>query len=110
MKQAGATTEQPDAIKNQIKVATKKLQEKLRAAEKKAETLDLKDAEALKEINRELDKLGNKQTADRKEAMLKINDLAKEIEKRKQDLGGAEKLKKDFDKLKDIEKGPARKT
>src|SRR6185436_5236944 len=36
-----------------------------------------------------------------------INDLAKEIEKRKQDLGGAEKMRKELDKLKDIAKGPA---
>ena len=107
MKQAGATTDQPTEIKKQIKTATKKLQEKLRENQKKAEALDLKDAEALKEIDRQLDKLGNKETADRKEALLKINDLAKEIEKRKQELGGADKLKKEFDKLKNIEKGPA---
>ncbi|HEX5033295.1 MAG TPA: hypothetical protein VFW62_02330, partial [bacterium] len=107
LKQAGATTEQSPEIKRQIKVATQKLQEKLRESQKKAEELDLKDAEALKEINRELDKLGKKANVDRKDAMLKINDLAKEIEKRKQELGGADKLKKDLDKLKDIEKGPA---
>jgi tetratricopeptide (TPR) repeat protein len=107
MKQAGATTDQPAEIKKQIKTATQKLQEKLRENQKKAEALDLKDAEALKEIDRELNKLGNKETADRKEALLKINDLSKEIEKRKQELGGPDKLKKEFDKLKDIEKGPA---
>jgi len=104
---AEATTEQTVAIKNQIKVATQKLQEKLRETEKKAEELGLKDAEALKEINKELDKLANKTTADRKDAMLRINDLAKEIEKRKQELGGADKMKKELDKLKDIQHGPA---
>jgi hypothetical protein len=107
MKQAAATTEQQAVAKKQIKTATKKLQEKIREAQKKAEAMDLKDAEKLMEINRELDKLGSKETADRKEALLKINDLAKEIEKRKQELGGPDKLRKEFDKLKDIEKGPA---
>lgn len=107
MKQAGATTEQPSEIKHQIKTATQKLQEKLRENQKKAEELGLKDIDTLKEVNRELDKLASKDTADRKEALLKINDLAKEIEKKKQELGGADKMKRDLDKLKDIEKGPA---
>jgi hypothetical protein len=105
--EAGATTESAVQIKKQIKTATQKLQDKTRDMQKKAEELGLKDADVLKEINKELDKLANKDTADRKEAMLKINDLAKEIEKRRQELGGADKMKKELDKLKDIEKGPA---
>jgi hypothetical protein len=106
-RQASATNEQPVEIKKQIKLATQKLLEKTREAEKKAAELGLKDAEALKEINKELDKLANKNTADRKEAMLKISDLSKEIEKRRQELGGADKMKKELDKLKNIQNGPA---
>src|SRR5207245_10769172 len=58
-------------------------------------------------IKHERDKLVNDDATDRKDALLKINDLAKEIEKRKQDLGGADKMRKELDKLKDIAKGPA---
>jgi len=104
---AEATSEQAVKVKEQIKVATQKLQEKIRETQKNAEELGLKDADALKEINKELDKLANKNTADRKDAMLKINDLAKEIEKRKQELGGADKMKKELDKLGKIQGGPA---
>jgi hypothetical protein len=107
MEHAEASPEQPEAIKKQIKVATQKLQEKLRESQKKAEELGLKDNDTLKEVTKELDKLAGKETADRKDAMLKLNDLAKEIEKRKQDLGGADKMRKELDKLKDIAKGPA---
>ena len=107
MKQAQATSNPPEEVKKQIKTATIKLQEKLRENQKRNEELGLKDGDLLKEVNRELDKLVNKDTADRKEALIKINDLAKEVEKRKQDLGGAEKVRKDMDKLKDIAKGPA---
>src|SRR5436190_8198051 len=106
-KQAQAGTEQTPEIKKQIKVATQKLQERLRESQKKAEELGLQDTDVLKEVNKELDKLVSKDTADRKDALLKINDLAKEIEKRKQDLGGADKMRKELDKLKDIAKGPA---
>jgi hypothetical protein len=107
IKQAGASSEQPAAIQKQIKTATQKLLEKVRDQQKKAEELGLKDSDVLKEVNKELNKLANKDTADRKDALLKLNDLAKEIEKRKQDLGGADKMRKELDKLKDIAKGPA---
>jgi len=107
MKQAEATSQQPAAIKKQIQTATIKLQEKLRESQQKAEELGLKDADMLKEVNRELDKLANRETADRKDALLKINELAKEVEKRKQELGGADKMKKELNSLKDIAKGPA---
>jgi len=106
-RKAGATSEEQVAIKTQIKTATQKLQEKLRESEKKAAELGLKDAEDLKEMNKELDKLANKSNVDRKEAMLKINDLAQEVERRRQELGGAERMKKQLDKLKDVAKGPA---
>jgi hypothetical protein len=107
LKKAAATPEQPEVIKKQIKVATQKLQEKIRENQKKSEELGLKDTDILQQINRELDKLANKDTADRKDALIKLNDLAKEIEKRKQELGGAEKMRKEFEKLKDVAKGPA---
>jgi len=107
MKKAEATTQKSEETKQQIKTATLKLQEKLRENQKRAEELGLKDGDLLKEVNKELDKMASKETTDRKDAMIKINDLAKEIEKRKQELGGTEKLRKDLDKLKDIAKGPA---
>ncbi len=107
MKQAQASAESTPEIKKQIKTATQKLQERLRETQKKAEEQGLQDSDVLKEINKELDKLVNKDSTDRKDALIKINDLAKEIEKRKQELGGADKMRKELDKLKDIAKGPA---
>jgi uncharacterized protein YunC (DUF1805 family) len=107
MKKAEATNQPTAEAAKQIKTATKMLQEKIRESQKKAEELGLKDNDVLKEVNKELDKLVSKDTADRKDALLKINDLAKEIEKRKQELGGADKMRKELDKLKDIAKGPA---
>ncbi len=107
MKKAEATTQKSEETKKQIKTATLKLQEKLRENQKRAEELGLKDGDLLKEVNKELDKMASKETADRKDAMIKINNLAQEIEKRKQELGGTDKLRKDLDKLKDIAKGPA---
>lgn len=107
MKQAGASPEAPAEIKKQIKVATQKLQERIRDSQKKSAELGLKDADLLQEVNKGLDKLVNQETGDRKNALIKINDLAKEIEKRRQELGGADKMRKELEKLKDLAKGPA---
>jgi hypothetical protein len=107
MKQAGASPEAPAEIKKQIKVATQKLQERIRDSQKKSEELGLKDADLLQQVNKGLDKLANQETGDRKDALIKINDLAKEIEKRRQELGGADKMRKELEKLKDLAKGPA---
>src|SRR5262245_34779106 len=107
MKQAEAKVDTAPEVKKQIKTATMKLQERLKESQKKAEELGLQETDVLKEVNKELDKLAGKDATDRKDALIKINDLAKEIEKRKNDLGGAEKMRKELDKLKDIAKGPA---
>ncbi len=107
VKKAEASAETSPEIKKQIKTATMKLQERIRENQKKAEELGLQDSDALKEVSKELDKLAGKETSDRKDALIKINDLAKDIEKRKNDLGGADKLRKELEKLKDIAKGPA---
>jgi DNA repair exonuclease SbcCD ATPase subunit len=107
VKKAEASAETSPEVKKQIKTATMKLQERIRENQKKAEELGLQDSDALKEVSKELDKLAGKETSDRKDALIKINDLAKDIEKRKNDLGGADKLRKELEKMKDIAKGPA---
>lgn len=107
MKQAEANVTTTPEIKKQIKTATMKLQERIKESQKKAEEMGLQESDVLKEVNKELDKLAGKDATDRKDALIKINDMAKEIEKRKHDLGGAEQMRKELDKLKDIAKGPA---
>jgi len=106
-KQAEAAATQQAEQKKVVKKAAEKLQQKLAEKAKQAEEEGLKDADLLKEMNKELNKLASKEGADRKNALIKINDLQKEVEKRKAELGGADKLRKELDKLGKIEKGPA---
>jgi len=44
---------------------------------------------------------------DRKEALAKLNDLSREVQKRREELGGSEQVQKQFNQLKDITRGPA---
>lgn len=100
----------------QIQKEIKKTQEELKKAvlekKKEAEAKGLKDAEALfRQLQEAVDEqMKSKTPTDQKQAMIKLNDLAKELQNRRDKLGGAEKVKEQMNKLKDIEQGPADKT
>lgn len=44
---------------------------------------------------------------DRRRAMAKLNDLARQLQQRRQELGGAEKIREQLNRLKDVDQGPA---
>jgi hypothetical protein len=93
---------------DQVRKSAEALKKRLERAEKKAEDKGLKDADVLlKELKKGLEELANKDDVDRKNALVKLNDLAKNVEQRRERLGGADRLKQQFDKLKDLERGPA---
>lgn len=94
----------------QVKKSAAELKKKVEERRKDAEQRGLEDADMLlKKLQQGLEQLGDKQQVDRKAAMVKINDLAKELEKRRSELGGADKLKKQLEQLKNMERGPAEK-
>jgi len=106
---ATAAGTQTAEMKQQIKKAAEILKKKLENNQKKKDETDvnLKDAELLKEISKKVENIATKEGIDKKEATIKINDLAKEVEQRKRELGGAKEMQKQLDKLGKIEKGPA---
>jgi hypothetical protein len=98
------------AAKKQIDTAKKSLQIQLAERREEARKEGLKDAQKLlTKLQDELDKLTAKAAGDKQEAMLKLNDLASQLEKRSRELGGAEAIEKQLRQLKDLEKGPAEK-
>ena len=60
-----------------------------------------------KKIEQGTKDLAEKSDLDRKQALVKLNDLAKEMEKRRDKLADDEKLKQQFKQLKDMQQGPA---
>jgi hypothetical protein len=97
--------QQKSVVNKKIVTLQKMLQQQ--QAEKKGDDTNLKDGEFKQELAKKLGELASKENVERKESMMKINDLAQEIEKKKKEFGGAEELKKELGKLKEIEKGPA---
>lgn len=102
---ADATTQQ--AVKRQIEQSGQSLRHKLEEQRKRAQQEGLKDAQNLfRRLEEEAKELAIKQT-DRKLALVKLNDLAQQLQKRQQQLGGPEQVQRQFEQLKDMARGPA---
>ena len=109
-----ATKEEPQAsasaiqVKKQVENSTDQLKKKLAERRKLAEEEGL---EAAKDVFTELEKgvadLRKMKDVDQKKAMVKLNNLAEQLQKRRTSLGDAEKLKEKLNQLKNLKTGPA---
>jgi hypothetical protein len=91
----------------EVKKSAEDLREKLAERRKEAEKAGLKDAtELLKKLEQGTDEL-QKQT-DREKGLVKLNDLARELQERRKQLGGnSETLKREMEQIKGGDQGPA---
>ncbi len=89
-------------MKKAAEVAHKKIAERL----KEARENDLKEVEALSKLEAGLKEL-TKGDEDRRQALVKLNDLNKELAERREQLRGNERLQEQFAQLKNLAKGPA---
>jgi hypothetical protein len=102
---ATATTEdsaQKLEVKKTVEVAQKKIAERL----KEARENDLKEAEALAKLEAGMKEL-SKGDDDKRQALVKMNDLNKELAERREQLRAGERLQEQFQQLKNLAKGPA---
>lgn len=108
---ATANSQTPAELKKALAKQAEMLKVKLnKPAEKKPETEEeLKTDQTLKEVAKKFNELQQKEGLDKKQAQITINEMAKSIEKRQEELGGAREMKKQLDRLGKIEQGPAEK-
>jgi len=93
--------------KERIKKAITELEKKNEQLKKEAAEKGLKELEnVFTELKKEIDKAKGDKAADHKEAMVNLNEMAKELQKKKDALAGNEQFKKQLEDLKDLEKGP----
>jgi len=96
------------AARQQVKKASEVLNRQ--SVERNKELRDKNISPEAKELFTKLEE-GSKQLIkgddDKRQAMVKINDLTKEMEKRQQELQKDEKLKEQLEQLKNLTKGPA---
>ena len=93
----------------QVKRSTQELQKRVMERREQAKALGLKDAEGLFKKIEEGTKDLTRSDLDRRKALMKLNDLTKELEKRREQLAGGERIKQQLNQLKDLKQGPAEK-
>jgi hypothetical protein len=95
-------------VQKQVQNSAKELQKKLAQQREQADKLQLKDAE---ELLNKLEKATQRDLAqndlDKKQALVKLNDLSKELEERRQQLANSQSLRQQLNDLKDLNRGPA---
>ena len=103
-----AATESEQKIEQAIKKAQAALRKKIEKKRKDAEAKGLKEtSDIFKKMEKNLDALKKKKQGDVQKALAKLNDLKSELEKRRKELGGSEKLKKQLAAMKNLQQGPA---
>ena len=101
--------QQTQLTAQQVKKSAEELRKKIAERVKEAEKKDLKDAtHLLKEIEKGTKDLADKKSVDQKDAAVKLNDLAKQLENCRSQLGARETLEKQLGN-KDFGKGPGEK-
>ncbi len=102
---SASTVADAEQVKNAAAALKKKVVEQRKKVEADKGLEEM--ADMFKKFEEAIDELAKSDKADRKEAMIKLNDLAKELEKRKEQLGGAEQMRDQMKGLKNLNRGPA---
>ena len=93
--------------KQELKNTTQSLRKPLVDLKKEAAKKGLKEAEALLlEVDKKVEKLAENPLK-KQQALVKLNDLAKQLSDRREKLGGDNEMKKQLAGMKDFNKGPA---
>lgn len=92
----------------QVKAAASDLKKRLQQQKRKAESQGLKEAKELFEkLESDLDKITQQKNLSRKQAMIAMNDLKKQLEQRRDQIGSPDKMRQAMSQMKGLESGPA---
>lgn len=98
----------PEEIR-QVRAAASDLKKRITRQRQRHEAAGIEESrELFRKVEAELDELTRRDGLDRKEAMIKMNDLKQQLEERKEQLaGGAEQFRKAIADMPSFESGPA---
>jgi chemotaxis protein histidine kinase CheA len=99
-----ARAEEKARVQEASEVVRKTMAEQRKLAEQK----NLKEAEeAFKQLEESAKELESKNEGDRKQAAIKLNNLKKQLEERRNEIGTSSEFKKQMEAMKDLGQGPA---
>ncbi len=94
----------------QVQTVAKQLKKRIEQQRRKAESEGLKEAtELYQKMEAELDEITKREKMDRKDAMIAMNDLKKQLADRRKQLGSSEQMRKALAQMKGLEAGPGEK-
>jgi hypothetical protein len=94
----------------QVQTVAAQLKKRIQQQRRKAESEDLKEAQELYEkMEANLDKITKRQDMSKKDAMIALNDLKKQLEERRERLGSPEQMRRALSQMKGLESGPGEK-
>ena len=97
-------------VRRQIHKVAEQASEKFKRQRKQIAERNLKEiADLLLQAERVAEDIKKDAGIDRKKAAIKLNNLARDLEKRRSEMGDRASLKKQLDQLKDLKAGPAEK-
>ena len=97
-------------VQSEIEIVTKPLAEMVQKAKEEAEESGLEDAaEFYAKLQKQIDDLKRPLQQDSKKLLTDLNALKQEMEKRREQLGSSESLKKNLASMKELTDGPAEK-
>ena len=106
---SGTSTSDVEEIK-QVKTVASTLKKRIQQQRRKAESEGLKEAEELFErMEADLDQITSRENMNRKDAMIAMNDLKKQLEERRGQLGSSEQMRRVLSQMKGLESGPGEK-
>ncbi|MEM8666305.1 MAG: hypothetical protein AAGG48_02230 [Planctomycetota bacterium] len=94
----------------QIQTAAAQLKKRIQQYRRKAESEDLKEAkEMFEKMEANLDQITKRKDMSRKDAMIAMNDLKKQLEERRQEIGSSDQLRRAMSQMNGLETGPGEK-
>lgn len=102
------TTQVDPAVAAQVKRASLQLKKRIEQQKRNADAKGLKEARDLFEkMEKDLNKITERKNIDRKEAMIALNDLKKQLDERRQQLGSKDQIRKAMAQMNSLQAGPA---
>jgi chemotaxis protein histidine kinase CheA len=95
-------------VEKRVLNSTENLKKQIVERQKKAIENGLEDAgDLFKKLEQGVDSLSKRENVNRQQALVKLNDLARDVQQRQQKLIDRDELRKQLNSLKDIKQGPA---
>ncbi|KAA5542756.1 hypothetical protein FYK55_14645 [Roseiconus nitratireducens] len=105
---ASSETKIDPAVAAQVQRAALQLKKRIEQQRRNADAKGLEEARDLFEkMETDLNKITEKKNIDRKEAMIALNDLKKQLEERREQLGSSDQMRKAMAQMQSLQAGPA---